>query len=95
MVLGQYSSQRLVATRDSVNLVDYPTRGIAAGCGWATLLVQVYSAGPLDSRTEGGTAGTELQIFIDGFGFEAAILGGQSGSNGSGRSRMFARLAQG
>ena len=33
VILAQCSSQRLVATRDLVQMVDYPTRGIAAGCG--------------------------------------------------------------
>jgi hypothetical protein len=65
VILNQYSSTRLVATRDLVQLVDHPTRGIAAGCGWATFLVQVYSLSPLDAWAEANSKGTDLQMFID------------------------------
>eukprot|EP00959_Pyramimonas_sp_CCMP1952_P342443 7174539-Pyramimonas_sp.AAC.1 len=46
-------------------MVNHPTRGIAAGCGWATFLVQVYSLGPLDCWSKKNPRGTDSQMFID------------------------------
>ncbi len=48
VILNQYSSQRVVAYNGVAQNTYFPSRGLAAGCGFATFLVQVLAIPALD-----------------------------------------------
>ena len=47
IALNQYRSKRFLGLGDVACYAHYPARGLAAGCGWATTWVQVYTLEPL------------------------------------------------
>eukprot|EP00959_Pyramimonas_sp_CCMP1952_P157640 3296460-Pyramimonas_sp.AAC.1 len=49
VALNQYQGQRLVTYETMAVVVGYPGRGLAAGCGYATFLVQVYTLDPFET----------------------------------------------
>ena len=64
VALNQYQAQRFVAHERATVSTGHPTRGIAAGCSWATFLVQVYTCKPFaDWQLEHPRL--PLSLFID------------------------------
>ena len=64
IILGVYATPRYVAFQDLVMYVGHTVYGIAAGCGFATYLIQMYTIDPLDSWTQRNPS-LDLHMFID------------------------------
>ena len=64
LALNQYSAQRYVSMEDLCLDCGYPARGIAAGCGFATVFVQIYTLDPLQIW-QSACPDVGLTIFID------------------------------
>ncbi|CAK0807032.1 unnamed protein product, partial [Prorocentrum cordatum] len=64
VALNQYQGRRIVAMHDSAVDVGHPRCGLAAGCGFATFAVQVYTLEPLDNWSASNKQ-LAFSIFID------------------------------
>jgi hypothetical protein len=64
VALNQYGARRYIGLEDLALDCGYPERGIAAGCGWATTWVQVYTLDPL-LVWQSSSPQVGLTVFID------------------------------
>ncbi len=64
--LNQYRGKRFLGLDQLAVECGHPLRGIAAGCGFATVYVQVYSIDPLEAWS-GRHPALDLSVFIDDF----------------------------
>ncbi len=66
IALNQYGSRRFLGLGELAMDAGYPERGIAAGCGWATTWVQVYTLDPLLVWQESSPQ-VNATLFMDDF----------------------------
>ncbi len=66
IALNQYRAQRFLGLSDVACSARFPSRGIAAGDGWATTFVQVYSIDSLESWATLNPR-VHISLFIDDF----------------------------
>ncbi len=64
VALNQYGARRFIGMDDLAIDCGYPARGIAAGCGFATTWVQVYTLDPLEVW-QASSPKVGLTVFID------------------------------
>ncbi len=66
IALNRYRAKRYLGLGDVACYAGFPTRGLAAGCGWATTWAQVYSIDPLEAWTVQNPQ-VGITLFIDDF----------------------------